>query len=120
MRAFACDAVSAFGGIVAFHGACDEAAAEAMREVFTEVVIAPAFTDGRAAPRSPNGEPPRGAGAAAHPAAGTCARCPGGALVQDLDVVRETRADWKVVSQPRADARRSGATWSSRGRSRGG
>ena len=46
--AFACDEVSAFGGIVAFHGPCDEAAAEAMREVFTEVVIAPAFTRRRA------------------------------------------------------------------------
>ena len=43
--AFACDEVSAFGGIVAFRGACDETAAEAMREVFTEVVIAPSFTD---------------------------------------------------------------------------
>ena len=45
--AFACDEVSAFGGIVAFRGACDETAAEAMREVFTEVVIAPSFTEGR-------------------------------------------------------------------------
>ena len=44
--AFACDEVSAFGGIVAFHGQCDEAAADAMREIFTEVVIAPAFATG--------------------------------------------------------------------------
>ena len=36
--AFACDEVSAFGGIVAFHGEVDVDAAEAMAEVFTEVV----------------------------------------------------------------------------------
>ncbi len=40
-RAFDCDRVSAFGGIVAFSGAVDEAAARAVTEIFTEVVIAP-------------------------------------------------------------------------------
>jgi phosphoribosylaminoimidazolecarboxamide formyltransferase / IMP cyclohydrolase len=96
--AFACDEVSAFGGIVAFHGSCDGGAAEAMREVFTEVVIAPSFTDGALAVfaerpnlrivRAPMGQP-----------AGWDVRTlPGGALIQDLDTVRETRADWKVVS----------------------
>ena len=44
-RAFACDTVSAFGGIVAFHGACDAEAADAMADVFTEVVVAPSFTE---------------------------------------------------------------------------
>jgi phosphoribosylaminoimidazolecarboxamide formyltransferase/IMP cyclohydrolase len=43
--AFESDTVSAFGGIVAFNIPCDEAAAEAMREVFTEVVVAPSFTE---------------------------------------------------------------------------
>ena len=36
-KAFACDEVSAFGGVVAFNAPVDAAAAEAMREVFTEV-----------------------------------------------------------------------------------
>ena len=42
--AFACDEVSAFGGIVAFHGEVDVDAAQAMADVFTEVVIAPSYT----------------------------------------------------------------------------
>jgi phosphoribosylaminoimidazolecarboxamide formyltransferase/IMP cyclohydrolase len=39
--AFDCDPVSAFGGIVAVNQLLDRAAAEAMTEIFTEVVIAP-------------------------------------------------------------------------------
>ena len=42
-RALSTDPVSAFGGIVAFNRALDRATAEAVTEVFTEVVIAPAF-----------------------------------------------------------------------------
>ncbi len=40
-RALACDRVSAFGGIVAATHRLDEAAARAIVEIFTEVVIAP-------------------------------------------------------------------------------
>jgi len=40
-RALECDPVSAFGGIVAVNRKLDRAAAEAIVEVFTEVVIAP-------------------------------------------------------------------------------
>jgi phosphoribosylaminoimidazolecarboxamide formyltransferase/IMP cyclohydrolase len=39
--AFACDTVSAFGGIIAVNRPIDAAAAEAMTQIFTEVVIAP-------------------------------------------------------------------------------
>jgi len=39
--AFACDGVSAFGGIVAVNAPLDRAAAEAITQIFTEVVIAP-------------------------------------------------------------------------------
>ena len=39
--AFACDTVSAFGGIIAVNRPIDESAAEAMTGIFTEVVIAP-------------------------------------------------------------------------------
>jgi phosphoribosylaminoimidazolecarboxamide formyltransferase/IMP cyclohydrolase len=39
--ALACDPVSAFGGIIAVNAPIDEAAAEAMTGIFTEVVIAP-------------------------------------------------------------------------------
>ncbi|MBX2854507.1 MAG: bifunctional phosphoribosylaminoimidazolecarboxamide formyltransferase/IMP cyclohydrolase [Rhodobacteraceae bacterium] len=41
-RAHACDPVSAFGGVVAFDRPLDAAAARAVTEIFTEVVIAPA------------------------------------------------------------------------------
>jgi phosphoribosylaminoimidazolecarboxamide formyltransferase/IMP cyclohydrolase len=96
--AFACDEVSAFGGIVAFRGVCDEAAAEAMREIFTEVVIAPSFTDGALAAfaERPNLRVVRAP--LDQPSGWDVRTLPGGALIQDLDVVRETRADWKVVS----------------------
>jgi phosphoribosylaminoimidazolecarboxamide formyltransferase/IMP cyclohydrolase len=39
--AFACDSVSAFGGIIAVNRPLDREAAEAMARIFTEVVIAP-------------------------------------------------------------------------------
>ncbi|MDT5061755.1 MAG: phosphoribosylaminoimidazolecarboxamide formyltransferase / cyclohydrolase [Acidobacteriota bacterium] len=42
-RSLATDPVSAFGGIVAFNRKVDEAAARAVMEIFTEVVIAPDY-----------------------------------------------------------------------------
>ncbi|MDQ6651228.1 MAG: bifunctional phosphoribosylaminoimidazolecarboxamide formyltransferase/IMP cyclohydrolase, partial [Acidobacteriota bacterium] len=42
-RALATDPISAFGGIVAFNQKVDEAAARAVIEIFTEVIIAPNF-----------------------------------------------------------------------------
>ncbi|MGI9419443.1 MAG: bifunctional phosphoribosylaminoimidazolecarboxamide formyltransferase/IMP cyclohydrolase [Geminicoccaceae bacterium] len=44
-KAFVCDQVSAFGGIVAANRALDRAIAEAIAKVFTEVVIAPGADD---------------------------------------------------------------------------
>ena len=105
-RAFECDTVSAFGGIVAFGRACTGAAADAMREVFTEVVIAPAFEESaiaafgeRPSLRVVEAPPPT-------PGGGLEVRTmPGGALVQDRDVVTERREDFRVVSsrQPTED-----------------
>ena len=43
--AFACDSVSAFGGIIAVNRPLDRASAEAMSRIFTEVVIAPDADD---------------------------------------------------------------------------
>jgi phosphoribosylaminoimidazolecarboxamide formyltransferase/IMP cyclohydrolase len=104
-RAFACDTVSAFGGIVAFHGQCDAAAAEAMREVFTEVVVAPSFTaeaidafSSRQNLRVVQAAMPEGGGLDVRP-------IPGGALVQDRDLLTETKADCKVVSSREPTAR---------------
>ncbi len=44
-RAFDCDPVSAFGGVVASNRPVTRAMAEAIGEVFTEVVVAPGFDD---------------------------------------------------------------------------
>jgi phosphoribosylaminoimidazolecarboxamide formyltransferase/IMP cyclohydrolase len=97
-RALEGDRVSAFGGIVAFNGEADEAAARAMAHVFTEVVVAPAYTEGALGAfaekknlrvlRAPL--PERG-GLEVRPV-------DGGALVQDADDVVETRDDMKVVT----------------------
>ena len=44
-RALATDRTSAFGSVIAYNVAVDRAAAEAMRDLFVEVVVAPAFAD---------------------------------------------------------------------------
>ncbi|MEM9972119.1 MAG: bifunctional phosphoribosylaminoimidazolecarboxamide formyltransferase/IMP cyclohydrolase, partial [Pseudomonadota bacterium] len=44
-RAFDCDRTSAFGGIVALNATLDGPTAEAISQIFTEVVIAPEATD---------------------------------------------------------------------------
>lgn len=97
-KAFASDTVSAFGGIVAFNGEADAAAAEAMRDVFTEVVVAPGYTPealtvfaAREDLRVVRAPLPGDGGLDVRPV-------PGGALVQDRDRVTESRKDLEVVS----------------------
>ncbi len=97
-RAFECDTVSAFGGIVAFNQEAGEEAASAMGEVFTEVVVAPGFTDAaldafgaRKNLRVVQVPEPTDGGLDIRP-------LPGGALVQDRDVANETRDGMEVVS----------------------
>ncbi|MDX6475122.1 MAG: phosphoribosylaminoimidazolecarboxamide formyltransferase / cyclohydrolase [Gaiellaceae bacterium] len=45
-RAFACDPVSAFGGVICLNRTIDEAFATKLLEQFAEVIFAPKFTDG--------------------------------------------------------------------------
>jgi phosphoribosylaminoimidazolecarboxamide formyltransferase / IMP cyclohydrolase len=45
-KAHACDPVSAFGGVIAVNGPVSLAMAEQVAEVFTEVIVAPAFDEG--------------------------------------------------------------------------
>src|SRR5581483_9179050 len=97
-RAFESDTVSAFGGIVAFNREVDRAAAEAMADVFTEVVVAPAYSrealEAFGARRSL-----RVVRAPLPTAGGLDVRVlPGGALVQDRDPVSEPREGMDVVS----------------------
>jgi phosphoribosylaminoimidazolecarboxamide formyltransferase/IMP cyclohydrolase len=97
-RAFASDTVSAFGGIVAFNGEVDEDAARAMAEVFTEVVVAPMFTD--AALRAFSERKQLRVIRAMLPIdrALDLRPLPGGALIQDTDVVAEEPRELRVVS----------------------
>jgi len=100
--ALACDSVSAFGGIVAVNQELDGKTAEAICEIFTEVVIAPSVTDeARAAfARKKNlrlltvGDlpDPRRGGLAVKPITG-------GLLVQTRDNGAITEADLKVVTE---------------------
>jgi len=97
-RAFESDTVSAFGGIVAFNREADEAAAAAMADVFTEVVVAPSFADGalgafgtRKGLRVVRAPLPAGGSLDLRP-------IPGGALVQDADRVTEARDRMEVAS----------------------
>jgi phosphoribosylaminoimidazolecarboxamide formyltransferase/IMP cyclohydrolase len=96
--AFACDTVSAFGGIAAFNGTCDADAAAAMRDVFTEVVIAPAFEPAAREAFSERENLRLVQAPLPLPADLDVRSIPGGALVQDRDVVSEARGDFKVVS----------------------
>ena len=45
-KAAACDPTSAFGGVIAVNRPVSVAMAEAMRETFTEAIVAPAYDDG--------------------------------------------------------------------------
>jgi phosphoribosylaminoimidazolecarboxamide formyltransferase/IMP cyclohydrolase len=44
-KARSCDPVSIFGGVIAFNREVDGATAEAMKDVFLEIILAPSFTD---------------------------------------------------------------------------
>jgi phosphoribosylaminoimidazolecarboxamide formyltransferase/IMP cyclohydrolase len=97
-RAFASDEVSAFGGVVAFNREVDREAASAMGEVFTEVVVAPAFTlealevlAGRKNLRVLRAPLPGRGGIEVRP-------IDGGALVEESDTVKETREEMTVAT----------------------
>lgn len=101
-EALACDSVSAFGGIVAVNGALDAATAEAITDIFTEVVVAPdADNEAKAIfARKKNlrllltGELPDPARVGQ-----TIAIIAGGILVQDRDNGVVTREQLKCVSR---------------------
>ncbi|MFN4157638.1 MAG: bifunctional phosphoribosylaminoimidazolecarboxamide formyltransferase/IMP cyclohydrolase [Gemmobacter sp.] len=102
MRAFDCDRVSAFGGIVALNTPLDAETAERIAEIFTEVVIAPGASDDARAVfaakknlrlLTTEGLPdPRAGGLAFRQVAG-------GFLVQDRDAAALSRADLRVVTR---------------------
>jgi phosphoribosylaminoimidazolecarboxamide formyltransferase / IMP cyclohydrolase len=99
-RAFACDPVSAFGGVIALNRACDLACAQAISGQFVEVLLAPGFQaealEVLAEKKNvrllelPDWPEPTG-GLEAKPVIG-------GLLVQDRDEVSETAEQMSVMS----------------------
>ena len=99
-RAFQGDTVSAYGGIVGFNSIVEESTAQAMRGVFYEVIIAPAYTPEaldllkrrrnlRVIQRNAN----------VHDALAYDVRpVTGGLLVQTPDTGREDTSTWKTVT----------------------
>tara|TARA_Y100001934_G_scaffold279565_1_gene383754 strand:- start:4401 stop:5957 length:1557 start_codon:yes stop_codon:yes gene_type:complete len=101
-RALACDPISAFGGIVAANRPLDEATAQAITQVFTEVVIAPGADEAALAVFAekknlrllitggmPDPDQP----------ALTCRTLASGLLVQTRDTGRVGANDLKVVTE---------------------
>jgi phosphoribosylaminoimidazolecarboxamide formyltransferase/IMP cyclohydrolase len=99
-RALATDPVSAFGGIVAFNQKVDEAAARALTEIFTEVVIAPDYEEqALEVLRAKKNLRVLRAGASSRTEGFEYKQITGGMLVQTRDVDQLTRDDLKVVTR---------------------
>ncbi len=98
--ALATDPVSAFGGIVAFNRTVDGGAARAATEIFTEVVIAPDYTDDalEVLKEKKNLRVLR-AGEARPPAGLDFKRITGGILIQQRDARRLSASDLRVVTR---------------------
>ena len=99
--ALACDSVSAFGGIVATNRPLDEATAQAIAAIFTEVVVAPEADDGARAAfaRKPNLRLLLTGGLPDPARQGLQTKIvAGGVLVQQRDSGHVTRANLKLVT----------------------
>jgi len=105
--ALRCDPVSAFGGIIALNQELDAATAEAIAEIFTEVIIAPSASDAAIAilEKKKNlrlllaGELPD-----ATAPASLVRSVAGGLLVQTRDSATVDQMDLKVVTKRQPDA----------------
>ena len=101
-RAFACDPVSAFGGIIAVNRRLDRAAAEAIAGQFVEVLIAPDYDPAAldVMTERPNArvlqDEERRVPLTGDPA---IRQVLGGLLVQDRDLESEDRSEMQVVSE---------------------
>jgi phosphoribosylaminoimidazolecarboxamide formyltransferase/IMP cyclohydrolase len=98
-RALATDSKSAFGSVVAFNTVVDEATAEAMRDLFVEVVVAPRFHDSAVEvfKRKKNLRVVELPLADDRPAL-DFKRIRGGFLVQDRFAVSPDESEWKVAT----------------------
>jgi phosphoribosylaminoimidazolecarboxamide formyltransferase / IMP cyclohydrolase len=127
-KANACDPDSAFGGVIAANGVVTAAMAEQVKDIFTEVVVAPGFADGAldilrgsknvrllqcAPPLGPGAERRTGGSGGSSPRAGTGGARPpewrqvdGGLLLQtpdQIDAPGDDPANWELkTGQPAA------------------
>ncbi len=97
--AHACDSISAFGGIVAINREVPRTLAESLSEVFTEVIVAPSFSDeamevltAKKNLRIIEATPPSSAQL-------TMRSIDGGLLVQTTDRLIAQPADWTVATE---------------------
>jgi len=102
-RAFACDPLSAFGGVIAVNRRLDRAAAEAIAGQFVEVLIAPGYDDEalEAFASKPNARILEDGERRELPASEPDLRqVMGGLLVQDRDLAQlEARSEMQVVTE---------------------
>ena len=105
-RAFACDPLAAFGGIIAIRGRVDGALASLVLQHFVEVVAADDFTQEAIDyfGKKPNIRLLR-LPVSRRPEAGIdWKRIEGGLLLQDADTEPETSASWRIASQRKPTA----------------
>jgi phosphoribosylaminoimidazolecarboxamide formyltransferase / IMP cyclohydrolase len=105
-RAFACDPLAAFGGIIAIRGKVEGGLATLVLQHFVEVVAADEFTDEALAffAKKPNIRLLR-LPVSRRPAGGLdWKRIEGGLLVQDSDSEPDQSSAWKLVSQRKPTA----------------
>jgi phosphoribosylaminoimidazolecarboxamide formyltransferase/IMP cyclohydrolase len=106
-KAWACDPLSAFGGVVAFNAPLDGSTAQAIAENFVEIVMAPDITDeaarvlaGRKNVRVFLAEPPSGCDL-------DIRTIDDGVLVQRADKVETSTQAWSVMTREPTEAERA-------------
>ena len=110
-RAFACDPMSAFGGVICVNRAVDEAFAEALTQQFAEVILAPGFSDAAIEILSTKKnlrileETER---RKVDVAEWDVKRVMGGLLVQDRDIDLEDRTEMEAVTERKPSEREWG------------
>jgi phosphoribosylaminoimidazolecarboxamide formyltransferase/IMP cyclohydrolase len=98
-RALATDPLSAFGGVVAFNRPVDEAAARALVEIFTEVIIAPGYDEAALEVLRAKKNLRVLRGASSDRSSLEYKQISGGMLVQMSDTHQLKQADLKVVTK---------------------
>jgi phosphoribosylaminoimidazolecarboxamide formyltransferase/IMP cyclohydrolase len=99
-RAFECDPMSAFGGVIAFNDQVDAELATALGRQFLELVVAPSYTPEalEVFAAKPNVRVLENAERRREPARPDFRQVIGGLLVQDRDLVLEERAQMTVAT----------------------